>query len=174
MPKVSVNVYDLEPQVNEFLHPLGLGLYHSGVDVDGREYTYANGHGIVDMPPKVTPHYRGTIPLGDTDRSVSDAIESLRGRFTPTGYDLTSNNCNHFAEAFAFALTQRHIPTFLNRMAAFGSCVACMMPRHQRLEESFNPFQGQGNVLSSREGQNGDAEERRAKIRAATLQRLER
>ncbi|CAN0178973.1 unnamed protein product, partial [Hapterophycus canaliculatus] len=37
---VTLNVYDLSP-VNEFGHPIGLGVFHSGLEVDGREYTFA-------------------------------------------------------------------------------------------------------------------------------------
>ena len=32
-------VYDLNQQGNEFLSAIGLGLYHTGVEVGGREYS---------------------------------------------------------------------------------------------------------------------------------------
>lgn len=49
--KVTLNVYDLSP-VNEFGHPIGLGVFHSGLEVDGREYTFAGGGGIFDHDPR--------------------------------------------------------------------------------------------------------------------------
>lgn len=44
-------MYDLSP-VNEFGHPIGLGVFHSGLEVDGREYTFAGGGGIFDHDPR--------------------------------------------------------------------------------------------------------------------------
>jgi hypothetical protein len=37
--KVYLNVYDLHEN-NEFLNPIGLGFYHSGVQVGRSEYTF--------------------------------------------------------------------------------------------------------------------------------------
>lgn len=37
--KVYLNVYDLHEQ-NEMLYPLGLGMFHSGVQVGRLEYTF--------------------------------------------------------------------------------------------------------------------------------------
>ena len=39
--EVIVNVYDLSP-VNQYTHGFGLGFYHSGVEINGREYTYVS------------------------------------------------------------------------------------------------------------------------------------
>lgn len=50
-PQVKLNVYDLSP-VNEFGHAVGLGVFHSGLEVDGREYTFAGGGGIFDHDPR--------------------------------------------------------------------------------------------------------------------------
>eukprot|EP00635_Sarcinochrysidales_sp_CCMP3193_P010244 CAMPEP_0118913294 /NCGR_PEP_ID=MMETSP1166-20130328/14171_1 /TAXON_ID=1104430 /ORGANISM="Chrysoreinhardia sp, Strain CCMP3193" /LENGTH=183 /DNA_ID=CAMNT_0006852849 /DNA_START=22 /DNA_END=573 /DNA_ORIENTATION=- len=181
MVVVTLNVYDLEPSVNEVLYPVGLGLFHSGIEVGGREYTYADGHGIVDHPPRAVPYFRGSITLGEAQCGVPSALEALRGRFTPTGYDLTSNNCNTFADALSFELTRQRTPPFVNRMAAFGACVACLIPQRQPLPQHQGAiaFQGQGHTLSSpppssRQQQQGDdtQQDLRAKVRAATLKRF--
>lgn len=37
--KVYLNVYDLHEN-NDMLHPIGLGLFHSGVQVGRTEYTF--------------------------------------------------------------------------------------------------------------------------------------
>lgn len=34
--------YDLSP-ANEFLYTIGMGLHHSGVEISGREYSFASG-----------------------------------------------------------------------------------------------------------------------------------
>ena len=35
--RVFLNVYDLNEQSNEYLYPLGLGVYHSGVEINGKK-----------------------------------------------------------------------------------------------------------------------------------------
>lgn len=35
---VKLNVYDLS-EANGLLQPIGVGFYHSGVEINGREYT---------------------------------------------------------------------------------------------------------------------------------------
>lgn len=34
------------------MHTFGFGAYHTGVEIAGKEYTFAGGAGIFDMPPK--------------------------------------------------------------------------------------------------------------------------
>lgn len=46
-----LNVYDLSP-VNDWGHPVGLGVFHSGIQVDDREYTFAGGGGIFNHDPR--------------------------------------------------------------------------------------------------------------------------
>ena len=58
--QVKLNVYDLSP-VNEFGHPVGLGVFHSGLEVDGREYTFAGGGGIFDHDPRKGAHF--VVPI---------------------------------------------------------------------------------------------------------------
>lgn len=46
-----LNVYDLSP-VNELGYPVGLGVFHSGLQVGDREYTFAGGGGIFNHDPR--------------------------------------------------------------------------------------------------------------------------
>jgi hypothetical protein len=43
MTKVFLNVYDLDQKVNNYSSKLGLGLYHTGVQIGSTEYTFG-GH----------------------------------------------------------------------------------------------------------------------------------
>jgi deubiquitinase DESI2 len=99
--RVFLNVYDLNEQSNEYLYPLGLGLYHSGVEISGIEYTFAGESGIYEMTPKNAPpaKFRESIDLGPspTSREISNAIEELRHDFKGTDYHVLNKNCNHFA-----------------------------------------------------------------------------
>jgi hypothetical protein len=49
-----LNVYDLSP-ANDYLHPIGFGLHHSGVEILGTEYTFASGAGIFNHSPQDAP-----------------------------------------------------------------------------------------------------------------------
>lgn len=166
--RVILNVYDLHT-ANDFVASLGLGFYHSGVEVDGREYSYSQSGGIYDSPPRIVPHFRGSLDMGEFvggRSSLSAAIDALRGRFAPNRYDMVTNNCNHFSDALTFQLLGKHAPSWINRMAQLGTCVACLVPRRALPappdDPRKTPFKGAGHVLGS-----SDA------IRAATLRRLE-
>ena len=53
---VFLTVYSLDPCWNALCHPLGLGLYRTGIEIDGVEYTYNNdGHRAPDTSG-VTAH----------------------------------------------------------------------------------------------------------------------
>ena len=50
---VALNVYDLVPRANRWgLDRLGLGAYHSGVEIDGFEYFFAQGAGVCRIAPR--------------------------------------------------------------------------------------------------------------------------
>ena len=99
--RVFLNVYDLNEQSNEYLYPLGLGVYHSGVEISGVEYTFASESGIFEMTPKHAPpaKFRESIDLGPapSSRDISNAIEDLKHDFKGTDYHVLNRNCNHFA-----------------------------------------------------------------------------
>ena len=39
-----------------------------------------------------------------------------------------TKNCNHFSDAFVFALLNVRIPGYVNRLANLGSMVSCLFP----------------------------------------------
>jgi hypothetical protein len=77
MTKVYLNVYDLNPDMNKMTYAMGFGLFHSGVEISGTEYTFA-GHesdntGVLTVDPKVNhPNFRESIPLGETNLSSKE------------------------------------------------------------------------------------------------------
>lgn len=144
---VFLNVYDITapddpdliPRINSALLPLGIGLFHSGVEVYGVEYAFG-GHyddlsGIFTCQPKhadgVT--FRCSVPLGDTllsEKTVHALVEVLgQSRFMGNAYSLIGNNCNSFSEVFVSLLnTPKSFPTWVNRMASIASSVSCILP----------------------------------------------
>lgn len=138
---VILNIYDLVPdQQNQsstepqqqrsgfsrmfagLLEPLGLGMYHTSVDVGGFRYQFGSTLGIsrTNSPAgggdsaesrRYVPgngQYRESIILGQTfcnQKEVNSIIQKLReSKFSGDNYHLAHRNCNHFSETFATAL----------------------------------------------------------------------
>ncbi|KAK9145032.1 hypothetical protein Sjap_004935 [Stephania japonica] len=101
---VNLNVYDLHP-INGSIYWLGLGLYHSGIQVHGVEYEFG-GHdtpsiGIFRGKPRECPGltFRKSILIGRTDlgtHEVHKFMEDLSKSYMGTAYNLITKNCNHF------------------------------------------------------------------------------
>jgi len=145
--KVYLNVYDLSP-ANDCLHPAGMGLHHSGVEISGVEYSFGSGGGIYEAVPREGApgaRFRERLELGSYEGGSTElrtALDELRGAsFGPGGYNLLQRNCNHFADALVRALLGRPIPPHVNRLAALGNYFSCLLPK-KMLEAS--PVGGDG------------------------------
>ncbi|XP_008806296.1 deSI-like protein At4g17486 isoform X2 [Phoenix dactylifera] len=133
---VYLNVYDLTP-INVYAYWLGLGVYHSGVQVHGVEFAYgAHGHattGIFDGEPRQCLGFvfRKSILIGRTDlgpREVRALMEELATEYTGNTYNLISKNCNHFCNDACLRLTNKPIPRWVNRLAKIGFLLNCVLP----------------------------------------------
>ncbi|CAB66315.2 PPPDE peptidase family deubiquitinase/desumoylase Sdu1 [Schizosaccharomyces pombe] len=131
--KVYINVYDLMPDspVNKLAWTLGLGIYHTGLVLEGKEYAFG-AHEIpgstgvfatMPRPPLEGCRWRCsialpncTLPKPDVDR----ILIRLSQEFTGLSYSLLERNCNHFTNAAAIELTGSPIPSFLNRISRIG------------------------------------------------------
>ncbi|KAJ0984849.1 hypothetical protein J5N97_003205 [Dioscorea zingiberensis] len=125
---VYLNVYDLTP-INGYAYWLGLGVYHSGVQVHGVEYAYGAHEnpttGIFEGEPRQCPGFafRKSILIGRTDlgpRQVRELMETLAETYTGASYNLISKNCNHFCDEVCLRLTSNSIPRWVNRLARLG------------------------------------------------------
>ncbi|GMN35332.1 hypothetical protein TIFTF001_005224 [Ficus carica] len=133
---VYLNVYDLTP-INGYAYWLGLGVYHSGVQVHGVEYAFgAHDHsttGIFEVEPKLCPGFtfRKSILIGRTDlgpKDVRSLMEKLAEDYSGNTYHLITKNCNHFCNDVCLKLTGKPIPRWVNRLARLGLFCNCVLP----------------------------------------------
>lgn len=125
---VYLNVYDLTP-INGYAYWLGLGIYHSGVQVHGVEYAFgAHEHsttGIFEVEPKHCPGFtfRKSILIARSDlgpKEVRALMEKLAEEYPGNSYNLISRNCNHFCNDVCLRLAGKQIPSWVNRLARLG------------------------------------------------------
>ncbi|CAK7336283.1 unnamed protein product [Dovyalis caffra] len=133
---VYLNVYDLTP-INGYAYWLGLGVYHSGVQVHGVEYAFGAHEfpttGIFEGEPKQCDGFtfRKTLLIGKTDlgpEEVRTVMEELAEVYRGNAYNLITKNCNHFCNDACVRLTGNPIPRWVNRLARIGFLCNCVLP----------------------------------------------
>ncbi|XP_071731842.1 deSI-like protein At4g17486 [Rutidosis leptorrhynchoides] len=133
---VYLNVYDLT-SMNGYAYWLGLGVYHSGVQVHGVEYAFGCHEqattGIFEGEPKQCEGFtfRKQILIGWTDKNLRDVrgiMEELAEEYKGISYNLITKNCNHFCNDVCVRLTGNSIPSWINRLAKIGFLCNCIIP----------------------------------------------
>ena len=133
---VVVHVYDVSTKeaiarINSVTKPLG-GVFHAGVEVLGREWSYGYcpppGTGVFCVPPRsCEAHvYRESIALGACALdapAVARVIARLQSEWIGESYDLLYRNCVHFCDALCVALGVGALPGWVNRFANGGAAV---------------------------------------------------
>lgn len=144
---VFLNVYDVLtpsdpttiPRVNDVLMRCGLGIFHTGVEVWGREFAFG-GHatadsGIFEVSPRQCPsvRYRTTLCLGRTgvcEQQVEHIVHVLgMTDYLGLHYSLISRNCNTFSAHLAALLgVDDRFPSWVNRLAGLALNLRCILP----------------------------------------------
>ncbi|KAF9662460.1 hypothetical protein SADUNF_Sadunf18G0055500 [Salix dunnii] len=134
--QVVLNVYDLTP-LNQYTFWFGFGIFHSGIEVHGKEYGYGAHDfpvsGVFEVEPRNCPGfiYRCSILLGRITMPPSEFrtfIESAASDYHGDTYHLISKNCNHFTDDISCRLIGKHIPGWVNRLARLGALCSCLLP----------------------------------------------
>lgn len=111
MGEVTLHVYDLD-EAPGAIAAIGLGAYHSALEIGGREYAYGScdtGTGVWSGIPKQARgfSYKKSVAMGTCRLShaeVQRILELMMDRWAGADYDLLKHNCNHFTSALARAL----------------------------------------------------------------------
>ncbi|KAL2539369.1 PPPDE putative thiol peptidase family protein [Abeliophyllum distichum] len=133
---VYLNVYDLT-SINGYAYWLGLGVYHSGIQVHGVEYAFGahenSTSGIFEGEPKHCEGFtfRKSILMGWTDMTTAEVrlkMEEFAQKYKGNSYNLITKNCNHFCNDASIKLTGNSIPSWVNRLARIGLFCNCIIP----------------------------------------------
>ncbi|KAI4311635.1 hypothetical protein MLD38_036515 [Melastoma candidum] len=132
-----LNVYDLTP-LNDYLYWIGLGIFHSGIEVDGFEYGFGAhdypSSGVFEVEPRSCPGFvfRRSVLIGSLDMSRSEFqsfLEHVSEKYHGDSYHLIAKNCNHFTEDVCAQLTGKSIPGWVNRLARIAAFFNCLLPQ---------------------------------------------
>jgi len=131
---VVVHVYDLAKELNDKFYKFGLGIFHSGVEINGKEYWFF-GHqfeftGIIVLNPGIrslgSMTKRESIFMGISKLSseeIQTVINDFSYKYKGNTYHPLNRNCNHFSNDFCQTLVGKRIPSFINRIAYIGTWI---------------------------------------------------
>eukprot|EP01111_Echinosteliopsis_oligospora_P018342 TRINITY_DN8347_c0_g1_i1.p1 TRINITY_DN8347_c0_g1~~TRINITY_DN8347_c0_g1_i1.p1 ORF type:complete len:255 (-),score=52.32 TRINITY_DN8347_c0_g1_i1:54-818(-) len=133
---IHLNVYDLHPH-NAYGYPLGLGAFHTGIEIAGTEYSFG-GHdysrtGVFEIHPKTAygAKFRETILLGEVTIPMEEIlrrISDLSEEFPGNKYHPLNRNCNTFSNELSLSLLNKPIPSYINRLPHLGNIFSCFIP----------------------------------------------
>ncbi len=189
-PQLFLNVYSASAEESGFSGILGLiGVYHSGVEINGVEYAFAGVTGVYECRPGDYGTILKRIHIGIsqlTNRQLDALIFGLRHQFPGDEYHIVLKNCNHFSDSLIKTATGNGIPAWINRASWFASWCRCLISNNQsdgsspirpsdttfllRANRSVN-FQGQGIRLSDNDNQQSITLEEQRMIRLRNLDR---
>jgi hypothetical protein len=143
---VILNIY--EPSKPQTSMP-GFGIYHTGIEISGVEYSYAggpdagSGTGVMTQQPRATPaggewKFKEAKEIGVVNFSSSEfssMLNELKDAFRANQYHIVHQNCNHFTAMAAKRLgVDKNYPSWVNRAASWGKMFVDAPKGHQAAE----------------------------------------
>ena len=123
---VRLNVYDVvdHPFNYKIGKWLSLGIHHSGIQIDEREFAFTLEGIVVTEPhriPRCVLTHQMVLTRTASHEMVRAALQVLQRRFTAMNYDPLTHNCNRFSDAFCALLECRAVPGWVNRAPSFAA-----------------------------------------------------
>ncbi|KAL4442582.1 hypothetical protein ABPG74_006984 [Tetrahymena malaccensis] len=136
--EVYLNVYDIT-KMNSFIGCLGLGLYHTGIQINNVEYRFGAHDdyysGVCTNTPKDGMgiyRFNRSIFLGMCDltsEQIEEIISDLEIDYIGRSYDIFKKNCNHFSDDLCKKLLGKQIPRFVFSVSNFLSFTRCIVSK---------------------------------------------
>ncbi|CAK7216010.1 hypothetical protein SEUCBS140593_002726 [Sporothrix eucalyptigena] len=122
--EVQLLVYDLSQGLARQMSMGFLGfqldaIYHTSIELNGREYVYDGGILAIQPYSSHLGHPIEKLPLGTTNLTmdvIEEYLDSIRHIFTAEAYDLFQHNCNNFTDSFSNFLLGHGIPEHITGM----------------------------------------------------------
>ncbi|CAK7214970.1 hypothetical protein SCUCBS95973_002317 [Sporothrix curviconia] len=122
--EVQLLVYDLSQGLARQMSMGFLGfqldaIYHTSIELNGREYVYDGGILAIQPYSSHLGHPMEKLPLGTTNLTmdvIEEYLDSVRPIFTADAYDLFQHNCNNFTDSFSNFLLGHGIPEHITGM----------------------------------------------------------
>ena len=159
--QVLLNVYNIH-EGNTVLGSMGLGIYHSGVEINGKEYSFS-ASGVCRTNPKLPEfgEFKESIVIGSFQGLdfLNSTVASLAASdFLPGTYNVVNKNCNNFSNALCVSLCNNPIPTWINRAASIGSSFSAITPTDTSTERDVNKrysSSGQSKIKEAEQSEEG-------------------
>ena len=139
--EIKLNIYDLvERRLNDKLENIGIGIYHSGLELFGREWSFGKGDNLAGesgvfsvVPGTATDDFLYSVKLGKiriSEEQLEWILEGSDRQWTTDTYNIFDRNCNNFTAWLAAALgvtcdVKINFPNRINRAAS----AARLLPR---------------------------------------------
>lgn len=156
--EVLVHVYDwgtsgFTQLLNSYVE--GLGVFHSGVEVHGAEWSFGaagtSHSGVTKRQPRAhSEHtYRTTVPMGCTKftpKQVEKLLEVMREKWAGDTYHALHRNCHHFSDTLCGLLGCVSLPGWISGVLQYTSEKP---ERHWIYDREVPQDSSKGNVASS-------------------------
>lgn len=136
---VTLHIYDVGTSekvrmINNVLRPFGAGIFHCGVEIFGREWSFSDtesglGNGVFSSRPRhCNGHtYFESMQMGKTatpELEVLELVYLLAKVWRVEDYDILTNNCCHFCNELCLRLGAGAIPKWVMNLASAGAAIA--------------------------------------------------
>ena len=129
MQNVFLNVYNLF-DTNYCFSRCGLGIYHTTVEINGKEYSFGGNLGLSILPKgSINLKLHEQIFVGNcykSDDNILLFINNLKIKYSKSKYHYLLFNCNSFSNEFLYLLCNYNLPFYIDRIPRCLAKFSCL------------------------------------------------